>query len=232
VIVTGDHEGRDLGSVMRDIQGKLEGLRLPAGYQLELGGEYASQQQTFHALTAVLGFGLVAVLVVLLAQFRRASLALLVLLTAPLAVVGAVLTLWVTRVPLNAASLMGCVLLVGLVVKNGILLLERAERLIDEGIDEDQALGAAGAERLRPFLMTTVATIAGLGPLALGLGSGAQLQRPLAVAVVGGLVVSTALSLFVLPALVKLVSQAPWFSFASIRRSGTSQIAATSTYKP
>jgi multidrug efflux pump subunit AcrB len=172
------------------------------------------------------------VLVVLLAQFRRASLALLVLLTAPLAVVGAVLTLWVTRVPLNAASLMGCVLLVGLVVKNGILLLERAERLIDEGIDVDQALGAAGAERLRPILMTTVATIAGLGPLALGLGSGAQLQRPLAVAVVGGLVVSTALSLFVLPALVKLVSQAPWFSFASIRRSGTSQIAATSTYKP
>jgi multidrug efflux pump subunit AcrB len=109
--------------------------------------------------------------------------------------------------PLNASSLMGCVLLIGLVVKNGILLLEHAEQLMTEGMPREEALAAAGRIRVRPVLMTTLATLAGLAPLALGLGSGAELQRPLAVAVIGGLVVSTAISLLVLPSLV--VSLAP-----------------------
>ena len=125
----------------------------------------------------------------LLAQFRRARLALVVLASVPLAVVGALLTLLTTGVALNASSLMGCVMLVGLVVKNGILLLEQAERSRDRGVPLDVALVEAGTIRVRPILMTTLATIAGLAPLALGLGAGADLQRPLALAVMGGLAV-------------------------------------------
>lgn len=204
VILTADREGRDLGSVVADVKRRLRGLVLPDGYHLELGGQYEGQQATFRELAAVMGFGLLAVLVVLLAQFRRARLALVVLVSVPLAVVGALTTLWAADVPLNASSLMGCVLLVGLVVKNGILLLEQYERGLDQGLDVEQALLAAGSARVRPIVMTTLATVAGLAPLAAGLGAGAELQRPLAVAVVGGLLVSTAVSLLVLPSLVRL----------------------------
>ncbi len=204
VIVTADHEGRDLGSVMRDVRARLSGLSLPEGYRLELGGQYEGQQQTFRQLGLVMGFGLTAVLVVLLAQFRRARLALLVLLCVPVALTGALAILWLTAIPLNASSLMGCVLLAGLVVKNGILLLEQYERLCEAGTPSEQALLQAGAIRVRPILMTTLATIAGLAPLALGLGAGAEIQRPLAVAVIGGLAVSTAVSLLVLPSLASL----------------------------
>jgi CzcA family heavy metal efflux pump len=205
VIVTADRERRDLGSVMRDVRARLAGLPLPEGYRLEIGGQDERQRDTFRNLVAVMGFGLVAVLLVLLVQFRHVRLALVVLLAAPLAMVGAMATLWITGTPLNASSLMGCVLLIGLVVKNGILVLEHAERARDLGASWDQALREAGQVRVRPVLMTTVATLAGLSPLALGVGSGAELQRPLALAVIGGLVVSTAVSLLVLPALAALV---------------------------
>jgi CzcA family heavy metal efflux pump len=206
IIVTADHEHRDLGSVVRDVRARIEDLSLPPGYHLELGGQYEGQQETFKGLLAVMGFGLVAVLIVLLAQFRRLRYSLLVLASVPLAVVGALCTLVVTDIPLNASSLMGCVLLVGLVVKNGILLLEQAETLHDSGRTLKEALIEAGTLRVRPILMTTLATIAGLLPLVLGLGSGAELQRPLAVAVVGGLLCSTLVSLFILPALLQLLS--------------------------
>jgi len=207
VIVTADHENRDLGSVMRDVQKRLRRLALPVGYRMELGGQYEGQQETFRDLATVMGFGLAAVLVVLVAQFRRLRTALVVLVSVPLAVVGALLTLWLTAIPLNASSLIVCVLLVGLVVKNGILLLEQAETLQQGGQPVEAALLEAGRIRVRPILMTTLATIAGLAPLALGLGSGAELQRPLAVAVMGGLAVSTGISLLVLPSLIRLVTR-------------------------
>jgi multidrug efflux pump subunit AcrB len=204
VIVTADHEGRDLGSVASDVRARIAGLPLPEGYAMELGGQYRAQQDTFRDLLRVLAFGLLAVLAVLLVQFRRARLALAVLVSVPLAAVGALVTLLATNVPLNASSLMGCVLLVGLVVKNGILLLEQAESLREGGMAADAALLEAGAIRVRPILMTTLATIAGLLPLAVGIGAGAEIQRPLAVAVIGGLVTSTVVSLLVIPSLVGL----------------------------
>ena len=206
VIVTADHEGRDLGGVAADVATRLSGLTLPAGYSMEFGGQIAGQKQTFRDLGTVMGFGLLAVLVVLVAQLRRVRLALLVLLMAPLALVGAVVTLWGTGVPLNASALMGCVLLVGLVVKNGILLLEESERQRAAGLSVEDALIHAGGLRLRPILMTTVATVAGLAPLTLGLGAGAEVQRPLAIAVTGGLLLSTVATLLVLPALVRLTA--------------------------
>jgi CzcA family heavy metal efflux pump len=207
VILTADHEGRDLGSVSADVRARLAGVRLPEGYRLELGGQYEGQQATFRDLGGVMGFGLLAVLVVLLAQFERARLAFLVLGSVPLALTGAVAILWLTDIPLNASSLMGCVLLAGLVVKNGILLLEQYETLRAGGTAVQPALIEAGRIRVRPILMTTLATIAGLLPLALGIGAGAEIQRPLAVAVIGGLVVSTAVSLLVLPSLASLFAE-------------------------
>jgi CzcA family heavy metal efflux pump len=206
VIVTGDREARDLGSVASDVRDRLRGLVLPEGYTSELGGQYRAQQDTFRDLARVLAFGLLGVLAVLLAQFRRARMAVVVLASVPLAVVGALITLVLTGVPLNASSMMGCVLLVGLVVKNGILLLEQAESLWHEkpGVSLDAALLEAGSIRVRPILMTTLATIAGLAPLALGIGAGAEIQQPLATAVIGGLLVSTLVSLLVIPSLVGL----------------------------
>ncbi|MBI3894048.1 MAG: efflux RND transporter permease subunit [Candidatus Wallbacteria bacterium] len=206
VILTADLEGRDLGSVAGEVRRKLAGLPLPEGYTLELGGQYEGQQKTQRDLLAVMGFGLISVLIVLLVQFSRARLAFAVLASVPLSVVGALATLWATAIPLNASSLMGCVLLVGLVVKNGILLLQEYEELLEQGVASNDALVMAGRIRLRPILMTTLATIAGLAPLALGLGSGAEIQRPLAVAVIGGLLVSTVVSLLVLPCFVRLTA--------------------------
>jgi CzcA family heavy metal efflux pump len=207
VIITADHEGRDLGSVAADVRQKLAGLSLPAGYRLEIGGQYEGQRDTQANLVRVLGLALVAVLVVLLAQFRRALLAVVVIVAVPLALMGALSTLSVTGLPLNASSLMGCVLLVGLVVKNGILLLEQYERLLDQGTPIDAALVQAVQRRLRPILMTTLATLAGLLPLALGVGSGAEIQRPLAVAVIGGLLASTAVTLVIVPAIVRVTAR-------------------------
>ena len=201
VIVHADHSGRDLGSVVRDIERALHGLRLPPGYRFELGGQYAEQVATTRRLATVAAAGLLLVLIVLVAQFRRFSSALAVLLTAPLSLVGALATLWITDVPLDASSLMGCVLLVGLVVKNGILLLEVAEEHADHGVPYGEALALAGRRRIRPIAMTTLATLFGLLPLALAIGAGSELQRPLAVAVLGGLSVSAILSLAALPSL-------------------------------
>ncbi|HTJ46301.1 MAG TPA: efflux RND transporter permease subunit [Kofleriaceae bacterium] len=142
----------------------------------------------------------VLVLIVLLVQLHSLRLSLVVLVGAPLSTVGGLVVLALTGLPLDVSSLTGLILLVGLVVKNGILLLEHAQAHEHEhGFDE--AIAAAGARRLRPILMTTAAAVAGLVPLALGFGAGSELQRPLAVATIGGLLLSTLVTLFAVPAL-------------------------------
>ncbi len=192
--------GDDLAVATAHVAAKLRDLPLPPEYRLEVGGLLASARQTQRDLASVFGLGVALVLAVLLVQFRSVRLALAVLLGAPLALVGAFVTLAATGIPLNASSLMGCVLLAGLVVKNGILLLEHAQAHAPT-LGFREAVARAGARRLRPILMTTAATVVGLVPLALGLGAGAELQRPLAVATIGGLVLSTVVTLFALPAL-------------------------------
>jgi multidrug efflux pump subunit AcrB len=202
--------GGDLGGTAAEVERRLADLPTPAGYRVEVGGQRESARDTQRELAGVFGLGVALVLGILVLQLRSLRLALVVLLGVPLALVGAVVTLLVTGIPLNAASLMGCVLLAGLVVKNGILLLERAEDEARGGVPFAEAVARAGERRLRPILMTTLATIAGLLPLALGLGAAAELQRPLAVAVIGGLVLSTLVTLFALPALaVALVRRPP-----------------------
>jgi len=201
VTVTADTENRDIGSLADEVEAIGRKIPLPKGYRIVMGGQAQSQRDTVRQLSVVGGFAIVLVLTVLAAQFRRLRVAALVLTSVPVAIVGAIGALIVTATPLNASSLMGCVLLVGLVVKNGVLLLEEAERARDGGEEARRAVTLAAERRLRPVVMTTLATLAGLLPLALGIGAGAELQRPLAIAVIGGLVTSTVATLGILPPL-------------------------------
>ncbi|MEH2115174.1 efflux RND transporter permease subunit [Nostoc sp.] len=204
---TGGVEKRDLGSVVQDIKKKLAGFKLPQGYILSVGGLIASQQQSFSQLLMVMGLGVLLVYLVLVIQFRDLLQPLVIFTTIPLALLGVVLSLWVTQTPLNVSSFMGIILLVGLVVKNGIILLEYTNRLHSEGNSVESALLEAGRVRLRPILMTTLCTILGLLPLALGLGAGAELQKPLAIAVIGGLSLSTIFTLIFVPVVFRIVSR-------------------------
>jgi CzcA family heavy metal efflux pump len=205
VTVTADHEGRDLGSIAREIDEVAAKFTMPPGYRLVMGGQIESERATLRDILKVGAVALMLVLTVLASQFRRLRLAALVLATVPVAITGALLTLLITGTQLNASSLMGCVLLVGLVVKNGVLLLEEAERLVEKGEAAAEAVARASERRLRPILMTTTATLAGLLPLALGIGAGAELQKPLAIAVIGGLFTSTLATVGLMPPLAALV---------------------------
>jgi CzcA family heavy metal efflux pump len=201
VLVSARLEGRDLGSTAGEITAKLRQLKLPVGYTWEVGGQYLAQRQAFRELLQVLAIASALVFVILVVHFRGFSAAILILGAAPLSLAGALLALLVTRTELNVSSAMGLVLLIGLVVKNGIVLLDYADRERDRGVPAGDAVYGAARVRLRPILMTTLCTLFGLVPLALGLGAGAELQRPLALAVIGGLTLSTLITIYLIPAL-------------------------------
>ena len=200
-LVTGHLEGRDLGGAVAEIQNRLRELKLPVGYTTEVGGQFASQRQSFRELLVVFAVGAALVFIILLVQFGRFVPALLILAAAPLSLAGAFALLLLTGTDLNVSSAMGLILLVGLVVKNGIVFIDYAHRVHADaaGRPFTEALEIAGRVRLRPILMTTLCTLFGLLPLALGFGAGAELQRPLALAVIGGLSVSTVVTLFLVP---------------------------------
>jgi multidrug efflux pump subunit AcrB len=205
--VSGRLEDRDLGSAVAEIKTKLAALKLPVGYTTDVGGQYASQRQAFRELLMVFGIAAALVFIILVIQFRAFLPAILILLAAPLSLGGAFALLLITGIDLNVSSAMGLILLVGLVVKNGIVLLDYAHRLRDEGTPFTEALEIAGRVRLRPILMTTLCTLFGLLPLALGLGAGAELQRPLALAVIGGLTLSTFVTLYLVPVAYRALSR-------------------------
>ena len=200
-VVSGRLEGRDLGSTVAEIRSNLDKLKLPIGYTYEIGGQYQSQTQAFRELLMVFALAVALVFVILVIQFRAWLPAILILLAAPLSLGGALLLLALTGTDLNISSAMGLILLVGLVVKNGIMLLDFSEKLHAQGEPFETAIAHAGRIRLRPILMTTFCTLFGLLPLALGLGAGAELQRPLALTVIGGLALSTLVTLLVIPGL-------------------------------
>ncbi len=203
--ITGRLEDRDLGSAVAEIRGILDAEHLPVGYTYQLGGQYESQQASFRSLLVVLSVALLLVFGLLVAQFRRFTSAIVIMSAAPLSLAGAFGLLLLTDTPLNVSSFMGLILLIGLIVKNGIIFIDYADRLTGEGVERRDALVRAGSVRLRPILMTTLCTLFGLLPLALGLGSGAELQKPLAIAVIGGLSMSTVVTLVFVPTLMWLV---------------------------
>ncbi len=202
IAMTAGVSGRSLGGVIGDVQRVLRANPAPPGVRVVLGGQYESQQQAFRALLLVLGLAAVSVCAVMVVQFESFVEPLIVLLVAPVSFVGALGLLLLTDTALNVASFMGLILLVGLIVKNGIILLDFTRlRMRDEGVALDVAIREAARVRLRPILMTTLCTLFGLLPLALGIGAGSELQRPLALAVIGGLVLSTPITLFAVPTL-------------------------------
>jgi multidrug efflux pump subunit AcrB len=206
-LITARLENRDLGSAVAEIQSKLPSIKLPVGYSFEIGGQYLTQQQSFRELLTVFAIASALVFIILVVQFRRFLPAVLILLAAPLSLAGAFALLLITGTVLNVSSAMGLILLVGLIVKNGIVLIDYAHRLRDEGHPFTEALEIAGRIRLRPILMTTLCTLFGLLPLALGLGAGAELQRPLALAVIGGLSLSTFVTLYLVPLAYRALSR-------------------------
>jgi len=206
IALTAGVEGRPLSAVMADVRNILRRHPAPAGIHVELGGRDASQRAAFRALLLVLGLAIVSVMAVMLAQFRSFVEPLVILLAAPLSFVGSLALLLATGTPLNVTSFMGLILLVGLIVKNGIILLDFTNRRMREaGVDLETALRDAARVRLRPILMTTLCTLFGLLPLALGIGAGSELQTPLALAVIGGLALSTPITLFIVPVLLTAI---------------------------
>ncbi len=202
IAMTSDVSGRSLGSVMNDVKVVLAAQPSPSGIRLELGGQYASQQDAFRGFLLVLVLAAASVVAIMVLQFQSFVEALIVLLAAPLSFIGAVGLLLITGTPLNVSSFMGLILLVGLIVKNGIILLDFTRiRMQTDDLPLEKAITEAAGVRLRPILMTTLCTLFGLLPLALGLGAGSELQKPLALAVIGGLTLSTPITLFVVPTL-------------------------------
>jgi len=205
-LLTARLENRDLGSAIRDVQQVLSAAKLPVGTTYEIGGQYEAQQSAFRDLLFVLGLALAAVFIVLVIQFRAFRPSLIILSAAPLSLLGVFAMLKLTGTALNVSSFMGIILMVGLVVKNGIILFDYVHKLrVEKGLPLTEALVAAGKIRVRPILMTTLCTLFGLLPLALGLGSGAELQKPLALAVIGGLSISMFITLLVMPVLYSLL---------------------------
>jgi multidrug efflux pump subunit AcrB len=202
VMLTAGVENRALSDVMTEVQGVLTATPAPAGVRVELGGRFASQREAFDALLLVLALAALSVTAVMVVQFRSFLEPLVVLLAAPLSFVGAFALLLITGTALNVSSFMGLILLVGLIVKNGIILLDfTRHRMQEAGVDLETGIREAAAVRLRPILMTTLCTLFGLAPLALGLGAGSELQKPLALAVIGGLALSTPITLLAVPVL-------------------------------
>jgi multidrug efflux pump subunit AcrB len=210
VVMTASTRSGDLGGAEAAVRSALAGIPLPAGAQLEFGGQAASARSARNELVTVALTAIALVLLILIVQLHSLRYALVVLIGAPLSTVGGLAVLAITGIPLDVSSMTGVILLVGLVVKNGILLLENAQHHLADGperMDLPAALTAAARRRLRPIVMTTAATIAGLAPLALGIGAGAELQRPLAITVIGGLSLATLVTLVVTPGLTALLAR-------------------------
>ena len=174
-------------------------MKFPPGYRWELAGNYRAQQESFASLITVLLVASALVFLLLGFQFHSLTLPILIFLVQPISITSALFALWITGTPLNVSSLMGAILLIGLDVKNGIILIEYIGQLRSEGMPLRDALLQAGRTRFRPILMTSLCTIFGLVPLALGLGPGAQMQQPLAIAVIGGLITNMLLTRLLIP---------------------------------
>lgn len=200
VAVTGRLEGMSLGTGISLVQKKVAALHLPAAIRVVYGGLYQQQQQSFHDLLFVLAAAVVLVFIVLLIEFGGFAAPVAILCSALLSTSGVFFALFLTRTTFNLSSFMGLIMVVGIVAKNGILLLDADQKFRREGLSTRAAMFEAGRRRLRPILMTALAAVAGMIPLSFALGAGSQMLQPLAIAVIGGILASIVLSLIVTPA--------------------------------
>ncbi len=200
VAVTARLEGRSLGSGMADVQKAVTGLHLPASIRVEYGGTYEEQQRSFHDLVLVLIMAVLLLFIVLLFEFGTFAAPVSILSSALLSTSGVFIALLITRTTFNISSFMGMIMVIGIVAKNGILLLDADQKMRRLGFDAEKAMLQAARRRLRPIVMTALATVAGMLPLAFAIGAGSQMLQPLAIAVIGGVLISMVLSLIITPA--------------------------------
>jgi CzcA family heavy metal efflux pump len=200
VMVTGRTEGTDLGSAMDAVQKVVSGLHIPPSIRVVYGGTYKEEQKSFRDLIFVLLLAVVLVFIVLLFEFRTFAAPVAILASALLSTSGVFIALLITRTTFNVSSFMGMIMVVGIVAKNGILLLDADQRIRATGASAQDAMLQASRRRLRPIVMTALATMAGMLPLAFALGAGSQMLQPLAIAVIGGILISMVLSLIITPA--------------------------------
>jgi multidrug efflux pump subunit AcrB len=200
VAVTARLEGLDLSSGIQAVKDAVAKIHMPPAIRVEYGGAYQEQQRSFRDLVTVLVLAILLVFTVLLFEFGSFAAPVAILASALLSTSGVFLALLATRTTFNISSFMGLIMVVGIVAKNGILLLDADQRFREEGATAFEAMIQAGQRRLRPILMTALATMAGMIPLALALGAGSQMLQPLAIAVIGGVLASSVLSLLITPA--------------------------------
>jgi multidrug efflux pump subunit AcrB len=217
VVVTGRLEASDLGTGVAEVQKVITAMHLPPSVRVEYGGTYQEQQKSFSELLRVLLLALILVFGVLLAEFRNIWAPIAILTSSVLSISGVVFALLITGITFNVASFMGLIMVIGIVAKNGILLLDADERFRAEGSDERNAMMLAAQRRLRPILMTAIAAVCGMLPLAFAFGAGSQMLQPLAVAVIGGLLISMFLSLVVTPVIYHLLTR-NWHREQTIRQ--------------
>src|SRR5215510_5204484 len=199
--VTARLEGIDLGTGIAAVQKTVADLKLPPAIRVEYGGTYQEQQRSFRDLVTVLVLAVVLIFLVLLFEVRSFSAPIAILSSAVLSTSGVFFALLITRTEFNVSSFMGLIMVIGIVAKNGILLLDANQKYRAEGIPAEEAMIHAGRRRLRPIVMTALAAVAGMLPLALAVGAGSQMLQPLAIAVIGGILVSMVLSLIITPAI-------------------------------
>ncbi len=199
--VTARLEGIDLGTGIAAVQKTVADLKLPPAIRVEYGGTYQEQQRSFRDLVTVLVLAVVLIFLVLLFEFRAFSAPIAILSSAVLSTSGVFFALLITKTEFNVSSFMGLIMVVGIVAKNGILLLDANQKYRAAGMPVEDAMIQAGRRRLRPIVMTALAAVAGMLPLALALGAGSQMLQPLAIAVIGGILISMVLSLIITPAI-------------------------------
>jgi CzcA family heavy metal efflux pump len=200
VQVTARFENMNLGDGMKKVQAAIAELNMPSEIRVQYGGQFEEQQKSFKDLVFVLLLAIVLVFMVLLFEFGNFAAPIAVIASALLSTCGVFLALLITGVTFNISSFMGLIMVIGIVAKNGILLLDADQKFRAEGFGAEEAMIRAGERRLRPIMMTALATVAGMIPLALALGAGSQMLQPLAIAVIGGILASMVLSLVVTPA--------------------------------
>ncbi len=200
VAVTARLEGRSLGSGMAEVQKVVAGLHIPPTIRVEYGGTYEEQQRSFHDLVIVLILAVLLLFIVLLFEFGTFGAPIAILSSALLSTSGVFIALLITRTTFNISSFMGMIMVIGIVAKNGILLLDADQKMRALGLSTENAMLQAGRRRLRPIVMTALATVAGMLPLAFAIGAGSQMLQPLAIAVIGGVLISMMLSLIITPA--------------------------------
>jgi HAE1 family hydrophobic/amphiphilic exporter-1 len=221
ISVAANAQGRSPGEVTNDALALARAMDYPPGYGLELAGASRDQQEVFKQMGIALVSGVMLMYLVLVMQFSSFTAPIAVMVSLPLSLIGVVIALLLTGGTLNLMSFIGVIMLVGLVAKNAILLLDAARVREAEGMDREEALMAAGRKRLRPILMTTFALIAGMLPVAIGVGEGGEFYRPMAVAIIGGTITSTLLTLLVIPSFYDSIEQSRDRAVAKFRRRET-----------